>query len=41
MLKEKYAEYEEEGEAITKFHFWEELGWAGIKAVMDSLRQVK
>jgi len=41
MLKEKYEEYQEEGDPITKFHFWEELGWAGIKAVMESLRQVK
>jgi Ran GTPase-activating protein (RanGAP) involved in mRNA processing and transport len=40
ILKEKYDEYEEEEEKITKFHIWEELGWAGIRAIMDSLRQV-
>lgn len=38
ILKEKYEEYQEEGETITKFHFWEELGWAGIRAIFDSLR---
>lgn len=40
ILKEKYDQYQEEEEVITKFHIWEELGWAGIRAVMDSLRQV-
>ena len=39
-LKGKFDEYQEEGEVITKFHLWEELGWAGIRAIMDSLRQV-
>ena len=38
ILKEKYEEYQDEGEAITKWHLWEELGWAGIRAIMDSLR---
>ena len=40
-LKEKYDEYQEEGDPITKFHLWEELGWAGTRAIFDSLRQVK
>ncbi len=38
ILKEKYDEYLEEGDHITKFHIWEELGWHGIKAIMDALR---
>lgn len=27
IIKEKYDEYQEEGEPITKFHLWEEMGW--------------
>ena len=38
IIKEKYDEYQEEGDPITKFHIWEELGWAGIKAIMEALR---
>ena len=38
ILKEKYEEFQEEGEPIQKFHIWEELGWAGIRAMMDALR---
>ena len=39
-VKEKYDLYQEEEDVITKFHLWEELGWAGIRAIMDSLRAV-
>lgn len=39
-IKEKYELYQEEDEKIEKFHLWEELGWAGTRAIMDSLRQV-
>ena len=38
IMKEKYDEFQEEGEPITKFHIWEELGWSGIRAMMDALR---
>jgi hypothetical protein len=38
IVKEKYEQYVEEEEVISKFHLWEELGWAGVKAIMDSLR---
>ena len=41
IIKEKYEEYQEEGEFIKKFHLWDELGWAGIRAIMDALRHVK
>ena len=40
IIKEKYDLFLEEEEVITKFHIWEELGWAGVRAIMDSLRQV-
>lgn len=39
-VKEKYDLYQEEQEKITKFHIWEEMGWAGTRALMDSLKQV-
>jgi len=39
-VKEKYELYQEEQEKITKFHIWEEMGWAGTRALMDSLRMV-
>jgi hypothetical protein len=40
-IKEKYELYQEEQEKITKFHIWEEMGWAGTRALMDSLRMVR
>jgi alkyl sulfatase BDS1-like metallo-beta-lactamase superfamily hydrolase len=40
IVKEKYDQFAEDEEVITKFHLWEELGWAGVRAIMDSLRQV-
>ena len=24
---------------INKFHFWDELGWAGCRAIMDYLKE--
>jgi Ran GTPase-activating protein (RanGAP) involved in mRNA processing and transport len=27
-------------EFLTKFHFWDELGWEGVRAIMDSLRTI-
>jgi hypothetical protein len=41
IIKEKYETFGEEGEPIDKFHFWEEMGWQGVRALTDSLRQVK
>lgn len=40
-VKEKFELYGEEGEKITKFHIWEEMGWAGTRALMDSLKAVQ
>lgn len=39
-IKEKYDNFLEEEEVITKFHLWDELelGWSGVKAIMDALR---
>lgn len=37
-IKKNFEEAEEEGELkIKKFHFAEELGWEGTKAIMDAL----
>jgi hypothetical protein len=35
-----YEKYTEEGEHIKKFHLWEELGWPGLKAIVESLKTV-
>jgi hypothetical protein len=40
IIKEKYDLFQEEEEVISKFHIWEEMGWAGVRALMDALRQV-
>lgn len=39
-MKEKFIECEEEDCHIEKIHIWEELGWQGIKALMDALIQI-
>jgi hypothetical protein len=39
-IKEDYDEYEAgDAENIPKFHFWDELGWNGTRAIMDALRE--
>lgn len=41
-IQQMFAAWEEDPEkVITKFHLWDELGWAGTRAIMDSLRAVK
>ena len=40
IIKEKYDLFQEEEEVISKFHIWEEMGWAGVRALMDALRSV-
>jgi len=37
-IKEKYALYQEEAIKISQFNIWDELGWAGTRAIMDALR---
>lgn len=39
-IKGMYEKYTEEGEHIKKFHLWEELGWPGLKAIVESLKTV-
>ena len=41
IIKEKYELFTEEQEIPIKFHIWTELGWAGTRAIMDALREVK
>jgi len=39
-LKEQYELVEAgEQEFIQKFHFWDELGWAGTRAIMEALKE--
>lgn len=41
-IKEKMdAFFEDPSMVPNKFHIWNELGWAGTRAIMDSLREVK
>lgn len=38
---EKYTtEYLENGSNLMKFNLWDEMGWQGVKALMDSMRAV-
>ena len=37
-IREAWDRYVEDEEKIEKFHIWDELGWAGTRAIMDSLR---
>ena len=39
---EKLGLWEEDNNDVpTKFHIWSELGWAGTRCLMDSLREAK
>ena len=40
IIKKSYEKYVEEGDEIKQFHIWEELGWPGVKAIIDSLKHV-
>ena len=39
-IKKGIEKYTDEGEKLKKFHFWEELGWPGLKAIVESLKAV-
>jgi hypothetical protein len=41
IIKEKIDLFLDEQEIPTKFHIWMELGWAGTRAIMDALKEVK
>jgi hypothetical protein len=37
IIKKSFDEFVEEGNEIKKFHIWEELGWPGVKALVEAL----
>jgi len=39
-IKADYENFLDEGQEIKKFHNWEELGWPGVKAMCEALKQV-
>ena len=41
IIKEKIELFQEEQVVPDKFHVWTELGWAGTRAIMDTLRDHK
>ena len=40
-IKDLIMKFEEDEELPKKFHLWDELGWAGVKAITDALNQAK
>lgn len=41
IIKQQMQEFEDgDIEFLTKFHFWDELGWEGVRAIMDALRTI-
>jgi hypothetical protein len=38
IIKGQYELFLEEDKEITKLHLWEELGWPGVKAIVESLK---
>ena len=40
ILKTAFEKFLDEGDEIKKFHLWEELGWPGVKAIVESLKAV-
>ena len=36
--KQNNAEYLENGQNLMKFNLWDEMGWQGVKALMDAMR---
>ena len=41
IIRDKYDLFTEEQEIPNRFHIWTELGWAGTRAIMDAMREVK
>lgn len=37
IIKQSFDKFVEEGDEIKKFHIWEELGWPGVKAMVEAL----
>jgi hypothetical protein len=40
IIKKSYEKFVEDGDEIKQFHLWEELGWPGVKAIIESLKHV-
>lgn len=40
IIKGYYEKFLDEGEEPKKFHIWEELGWPGVKAIIESFKAV-
>ena len=38
IIKGQYELFQEEGKEISKLHLWDELGWPGVKAIIESLK---
>jgi hypothetical protein len=38
IIKGYYEKFLDEGEEPKKFHIWEELGWPGVKAIIESFK---
>ncbi len=39
-IRDEYQMVEDgDQEVIAKFHFWDELGWAGTRAIMEALKE--
>lgn len=41
IIKKYQEDFNENQDEIKKFHLWDELGWAGVKAIIESLKAVK
>jgi len=42
IIRNALAEFaDDEDKVPKKFHFWEELGWPGVKALIEALKQAK
>lgn len=39
IIKASFEKFQEEGDEIRKFHMWDELGWVGVKAIVEALKQ--
>jgi len=39
-LNEKFAECRDEGGDLNEIHLWEEIGWSGLRALSDALKEI-
>lgn len=38
IIKSYWEKFDEDQEVMKKLHIWEELGWPGVKAIVDALK---